>query len=131
MPGPVPGTVCVQVGYPRTIRVDNGSEFIFPDLDLWAYDNDIALDFSRIGKPTDNGFIEAFNAKLRSECLNARRHCRSEQWRDNGNIMSRAGAQKKLETSRRHYNEARPHSAIGCNVPIVVRHASGAASRSL
>jgi putative transposase len=28
--------VCRQVGYPRTIRVDQGSEFISRDLDLWA-----------------------------------------------------------------------------------------------
>ena len=26
-------------------------------LDLWAYANDVTLDFSRPGKPTDNGFI--------------------------------------------------------------------------
>ena len=31
----------------------------------------MTLDVSRLGKPTDNGFIEAFNSKLRSECLNA------------------------------------------------------------
>ena len=49
--------VCAQLGYPRTIRVDNGSEFISRDLDLWAYANDVTLDFSRPGKPTDNGFI--------------------------------------------------------------------------
>ena len=29
------------------------------------------LDFSRPGKPTDNAFIEAFNGRLRAECLNA------------------------------------------------------------
>jgi putative transposase len=29
--------VCAKVGYPRTIRVDQGSEFISRDLDLWAY----------------------------------------------------------------------------------------------
>lgn len=29
--------VCRQIGYPATIRVDNGSEFISRDLDLWAY----------------------------------------------------------------------------------------------
>ena len=40
-------------------------------LDLWAYANNITLDFSRSGKPTDNGFIEAFNSKRRAECLNA------------------------------------------------------------
>lgn len=46
-------------------RVDNGSECIPRDLDLWAYATDVTLDFSRPGKPTDNGFIEAFNSKFR------------------------------------------------------------------
>lgn len=49
--------VCVMTGYPKTIRVDQGSEFISRDLDLWAYTHDIILDFSRPGKPTDNAFI--------------------------------------------------------------------------
>lgn len=62
--------ICGQTGYPKTIRVDNGSEFISRDLDLWAYANDVTLDFSRPGKPTDNGFIKAFNSKFRTECLN-------------------------------------------------------------
>ena len=44
---------CAQAGYPRTIRVDQGSEFISRGLDLWAYANDVTLDFSRPGKPTD------------------------------------------------------------------------------
>jgi len=46
--------VCRQVGYPKTIRVDNGSEFISRDMDLWAYQRNVTLDFSRPGKPTDN-----------------------------------------------------------------------------
>ena len=104
--------VCAQVGYPRTIRVANSSEFVSRDLEPWAYSNEVFLDFSRPGKPIDSGFIEAFNSKLRLECLNARRHCRSDQWRDNGTFMNLAGAQEKLEDWRRHYNEDRPHSAI-------------------
>jgi putative transposase len=52
------------------IRVDLGSEFVSRDLDIWAYQKGVVLDFSRPGKPTDNGFIESFNGKLRSECLN-------------------------------------------------------------
>ena len=50
--------------------VDNGSEFISRDMDLWACQRGVTLDFSRPGKPTDNAFIEAFNGRLRAECLN-------------------------------------------------------------
>ena len=59
-----------QVGFPATIRVDQGTEFVSRDLDLWAYQRDVTLDFSRPGKPTDNAFIEAFNGRFRAECLN-------------------------------------------------------------
>ncbi len=62
--------VCRTVGYPKTIRVDKGSEFISRDMDLWAYQRGVTLDFSRPGKPTDNAFIEAFNGRFRAECLN-------------------------------------------------------------
>ena len=98
------------------MRVDNGSEFISRDLDLWAYANHVTLDFSRPAKPTDNGFIEAFNSKLRAECLNA-------HW-----FMSLADAREKLDVWRRDYNEFRPHIAIGYNVPIAIHFPDGAAS---
>jgi putative transposase len=38
----------------KTIRVDQGSEFVSRDLDLWAYQKDVTLDFFRPGKPPDN-----------------------------------------------------------------------------
>lgn len=53
--------VCPKIGYPKTIRVDQGSEFVSRDLDLWAYTRGVTLDFSRPGKPTDKAYIEAFN----------------------------------------------------------------------
>jgi len=56
---------CRWWGHPSH-QFNNGSEFISRDLGLWAYAKDVPLDFSRPGKPTDNGFIEAFNSKLRS-----------------------------------------------------------------
>ncbi len=59
--------ICRKAG----IRVDQGSEFVSRDLDLWAYAHGVTLDFSRPGKPTDNAFIDAFNRKLCGECLNA------------------------------------------------------------
>jgi putative transposase len=108
--------VCKLSGYPRTIRVDQGSEFISHDLDLWAYTNGVTLDFSRPGKPTDNAFIEAFNSRFRAECLNA-------HW-----FLTLADAQEKMEDWRRYYNEERPHGAIGQKAPITLLHRDGAAS---
>src|SRR5207249_3579980 len=52
-----------QVGFPKAIRLDQGTEFVSRDLDLWAYRRGVTLDFSRPGKPTDNAFIESFNGK--------------------------------------------------------------------
>lgn len=62
--------VCGKIGYLRMIRVDQGSEFVSRDMDLWAYQRGVTLDFSRPGKPTDNAYIEAFNGRFRTECLN-------------------------------------------------------------
>jgi putative transposase len=84
-------------GFPKMIRVDQGTEFVSKDLDLWAYTRGVVLDFSRPGKPTDNAFIESFNGKFRAECLNA-------HW-----FMS-------LDDAR----EVRPHSAIGNKPPIAL-----------
>ena len=95
-----------EIGLPKTIRVDLGSEFISRDLDLWAYQRDVTLDFSRPGKPTDNAFIESLNGKFRAECLNT-------HW-----LMSLDDAVRKCEAWRRDYNEVRPHSAIGNKAPI-------------
>ena len=44
-------------GRPERIRVDNGPEFISKVLDSWTYENNIKLEFSRPGKPTNNAFI--------------------------------------------------------------------------
>jgi len=95
-----------QIGFPKAIRVDQGTEFVSRDLDLWAYQRGVTLDFSRPGKPTDNAFIESFNGKFRAECLNA-------HW-----FMSLDDARRKCEAWRRDYNEERPHSAIGNKAPI-------------
>ena len=104
------------MGYPRVIRVDQGSQFVSRDLDLWAYKNNVTLDFSRPGKPPDNAFIEAFNDRLRAECLNT-------HW-----FLSLADAREKLEDWRRDYNEVRPHGAIGNKPPAALLKDIGATS---
>ena len=92
-------------GKPKSIRVDNGPEFASRLLDQWAYLNKVELDFSRPGKPTDNALIEAFNSRLRQECLNA-------SW-----FLSMADARQRIEAWRSEYNEDRPHSALGNVTP--------------
>ncbi len=57
-------------GTPKSITVDNGTEFASKAMDLWAYNNGVHLDFIRPGRPVENGYIESFNGKLRDECLN-------------------------------------------------------------
>ncbi|MDA1095216.1 MAG: DDE-type integrase/transposase/recombinase [Acidobacteria bacterium] len=57
-------------GLPQRIYCDNGTEFVSAAMDLWAYTNGVILDFSRLGKPTDDAAIESFNGRFRSECLN-------------------------------------------------------------
>lgn len=71
---------------------------------LRAYQSRVILDFSRPDKPTRNAFIEVFNTKLRSECLNT--HL----------LLSLQDPCEKPEGWRRHYNEERPHSVIE-NIP--------------
>jgi putative transposase len=110
--------VCRTAGYPKAIRVDRGSEFISRDLDLWAYARGVTLDFSRPGKPTDNAFAEAFNSRVRAECMNA-------HW-----FLTLADAREKLEAWRRYYTEERPHGAIGHKLPISLQDPGGAASPS-
>jgi putative transposase len=97
-------------------RVDQGSEFVSRDVDLWADTKGVTLDFSRPGKPTDNAFAEGFNGRLRAERLNA-------QW-----FLTLADAQEKLEAWRRYYNEERPHGAMGNKPPISLQNAGGASS---
>ena len=57
-------------GTPKSITVDNGTEFASKAMDLWAYSNGVHLDFIRPGRPVENGYIESFNGRLRDECLN-------------------------------------------------------------
>jgi len=92
-------------GKPRTVKSDNGSEFISKAMDRWAYENAVELDFSRPGKPTDNAKVESFNGRLRSECLNA-------HW-----FLSLDDAKRKIEAWRQYYNEIRPHSALNWATP--------------
>ena len=105
-------------GVSKTIRVDNGPEFIGKELDAWAWMNGVTLDFSRPGKPTDNALIESFNGSFRAECLNA------------SSFLSVEDARSWCEAWRTDYNEFRPHSSMGQKSPMEMTKASGRACRS-
>jgi len=87
-------------GIPKRIFLDNGPEFISRELDRWAYENGVTLDFSRPGKPQDNAMAESFNGSFRDECLNV-------NW-----FLSLDDAREKIESWRREYNDWRPHSSL-------------------
>lgn len=53
--------------------MDNGLELASKALDQWVNANEIKLEFSRPGKPTNNALIEPFTDRLRQECLNESR----------------------------------------------------------
>lgn len=97
--------ICAQRGLPKTIKTDNGSEFISKVMDKWAYERCVELDFSLPGKPTDNAAVESINGRLRQECLNA-------NW-----FLSLSDAKAKIGAWREHYNERRPHSALDWATP--------------
>jgi putative transposase len=97
--------VTMHRGKPKTIRVDNGPEFISRSLDLWAYFNGVKLDFSRPGNPTDNAVIESFNGRLRDECLN-------QPW-----FLSLDEARTVTQAWMEDYNRVRPHGALGNRTP--------------
>lgn len=96
-------------GAPKSIRVDKGPEFAGKLLDQWAYHNGVELDFSRSGKPTDNAYIETFNARLRAECFNT-------SW-----FLSLDDARQRLAELKEEYNTERPHSALGNLTPTAFR----------
>jgi putative transposase len=100
---------------PQRIQCDNGSEFISKALDKWAYDNEVTLDFSRPGKPTDNPFIESFNGSFRDECLNV-------NW-----FLSLEDAKEQIQLFKEEYNGFRPHSSLSGLTPneVVQQHSNG------
>ncbi|MCB1145081.1 MAG: transposase family protein, partial [Leptospiraceae bacterium] len=85
---------------PKSIIVDNGPEFTSKAFLDWALRNNIDIHFISKGKPTENGYIESFNGKLRNECLN-------EHW-FNDIEESREILSEWID----HYNNERPHSSL-------------------
>lgn len=90
---------------PDMIQVDNGSEFTSKKFDHWAHLNEVQIKFIDPGKPTQNGFIESFNARMRDECLKC------------SHFISVVDAKEQVEVWRNDYNKCRPHSSLNQLTP--------------
>jgi len=97
-------------GAPKSITVDNGTEFATKAMDHWPYLHEEHLDFIRPGRPVENGYIESFNGRLRDECLNVEA------------LFSLADARRKLALWLHDYNHYRPHSALADRTPAEFAH---------
>jgi len=106
-------------GVSKTIRVDNGPEFISRDLDLWAWSKGVMLDFSRPGKPTDECIRRILQRQVRAEWI-------KRNW-----FLTLDDARSKCEAYRREYNEERPQNAIGNNTPMEFIMSIGHPSRPM
>ena len=92
-------------GRPASVLTDNGPEFAGLALERWAHERQVHHRFITPGKPSQNGYIESFNGKLRDECLN------------DHEFATLAHARDLLESFRADYNQNRPHSSLGDLTP--------------
>ena len=78
---------------PRSITVDQGTEFQSRALEDGAYQRSVQLDVIRPGKPVEKACIESLNGRLRDECVNVHQ------------FTSLAQAQAVIEVWRCDYNQ--------------------------
>jgi putative transposase len=97
--------VILDRGKPNIIRTDNGPEFTSKDLELWARDHEVHIQFIQPGRPMQNGYIERFNRIYRESILDAylffeldQVRMLTEEWMD-------------------EYNLRRPHESLGNLTP--------------
>jgi putative transposase len=95
----------VSRGVPEHIRSDNGPEFTAKAVREWLARVGVRTLFIEPGSPWENGYVESFNGKFRDEFLNREL------------LDTLTEARVLTERWRRHYNEERPHSALGYRAP--------------
>lgn len=94
-----------QRGCPTYLRSDNGPEFIAEALRSFLDAADVKTRYIEPGAPWQNGYVESFNATLRSELLNREFFATVLE----ASVLS--------EQYRRRYNEYRLHSSLGYETP--------------
>lgn len=109
-----------QRGEPDYIRSDNGPEFIAEALKQWLAISGVKTLYIEPGAPWENAYSETFISRLRDELL------------ERELFVNLKEAQVLLEDYRQHYNQIRPHGALGYLTPAefatteaLVRQSSG------
>jgi len=92
--------IIARRGRPAICVSDNGTELTGMAVLHFSQEKQIEWHYIAPGKPTQNAFIESFNARLRDELLNERL------------FTSLAHARAVLTAWKHDYNNARPHSAL-------------------
>jgi putative transposase len=92
-------------GRPRYVRSDNGPEFVARALTKMLAEHEVQVTHIEPGSPWQNGRNERFNGSLRDECLNLETFEHPDQ------------ARAVCRLYARHYNQERPHSALGYRTP--------------
>jgi len=92
-------------GRPKMIVSDNGTELTSNAVLAWSGDAGIDWHYIAPGKPTQNGFVESFNGRMRDELLNETLFFTVRQARS---ILARWVDD---------YNTERPHSSLGYATP--------------
>jgi putative transposase len=94
-----------QRGQPTMCVSDNGTELTGLAVLRWCQQMRIEWHYIAPGKPTQNAFIESFNARLRDELLNETL------------FTSLVQVRAVLTAWKNDYNDVRPHSALGNLTP--------------
>lgn len=92
-------------GKPACIRTDNGPEFTSKDMELWAKEKTITMQYIQPGRPMQNGYIERFNRLYREAVLDAYLFFDLYQ------------IKQLTEEWMIEYNEKRPHEALNNLTP--------------
>ncbi|WP_346825015.1 IS3 family transposase (plasmid) [Ralstonia solanacearum] len=92
-------------GKPRSIRCDNGPEYLSRLITTWAQANGIKLEYIQPGKPQQNAYVERFNRTVRYEWLS------QYHWGDLEHV------QRFATDWMWTYNHDRPNMALGGFTP--------------
>ena len=96
-------------GAPKMIVSDNGTELTSNAVLAWSGETRVEWHYIAPGKPTQNGFVESFNGRMRDELLNETLFFTVRQ------------AREVLARWVDDYNTERPHSSARLRHPGSVR----------